>query len=138
MEQKGISPLVATLILLAITVSLGAVVYRVVMSRATSVAGPDIMVTESSIVSTPSVTVVSVTVKNTGDVDLENVEVRVYGEGGGVVRIWLGSLAVGAQSSGENVNPPVSFRPGNSYAAILRAQSTRGPLEKTFTIQAQG
>ena len=137
MDGKGISPLLASVILIAITASAGLALWRVISGRVAGTAGPDVQVLDASITVTPSVTVVSVTVKNTGDVRLENSTVTVYGEGGQALEIPLGTLEVGQTVSRDSVNPPASFLAGKEYAAVFRAGSGKGTLSRTFTILAR-
>jgi len=134
MDAKGISPLLASIILIAITASVGLALWRVISGRVGGMTGPDIQVLDASISVTPSTTIVTVTVKNTGDVRLENCTVMVYGEDQLALSIPLGNLEVGQTASQDSVNPPVTFYAGKEYAAVFRATSVKGMLSRSFTI----
>ncbi|MEM2618726.1 MAG: archaellin/type IV pilin N-terminal domain-containing protein [Candidatus Hadarchaeales archaeon] len=134
-QDLGLSPLLATLILIAITFAVGLSLYTMTRGWGTKFAGAEVMVSDASIVVTQATTVVTVTLKNIGDVPLENVKARIYGEGGAALELQFGSLAVGQSLSKEAVNPSgITFRPGQSYAGLVTASSAKGSLSRSFTI----
>jgi|GEM_PF-6305245 len=138
MDERGISPLLASIIIVAIMASTGFALWRVISGRMRGVAGPDIQVLHASIFIYRDGASVSLTVKNTGDVMLENLSVTIYGENGLTWEHSLGPLEVGGRVSCESwvsyVYYPRLFLAGRDYTAVFRAYSSKGTLSKAFTI----
>jgi len=137
-EERGISNMVAALILLSLALVGGAIVFGS-MSSMTNVivARADVQVQSSDIVVTSTRTIISVSVKNVGTVPLSSCTVTVYGDGATSVQISLGSIGVGKTASEENTVAS-GFTNGNTYAASLVAQTADGQtVRKAWSIIAR-
>jgi flagellin-like protein len=132
-EARGISPLIATLILIAATIAGGAVVYGVMRSQMSSLgSNTNLEITYADIVVAGNENLAMVTVKNVGTVNLTGVTVTVTAENENPVLISLGDLAAGQTKSGENLAG--SWIPGNTY--IVRVSDSNHIVMKSTSVVA--
>jgi flagellin-like protein len=104
-EVRGISPLIATLILVAATVAGGAIVYGVMRSQMSSLTGgADLEITYADVIVAGNAQKAFVTVKNTGSTNLSGVTVTITTENNGSYTpspISLDNINSGMQKTGE-------------------------------------
>jgi len=82
-EARGISPLIATLILIAATVAGGALIYQVMRSQSSSFSSAtDFQITYADVLVAGSTKNATVTVQNTGTIALSNVAATIYDNNG--------------------------------------------------------
>ena len=133
--RRAVSPLIATIILIAITVAAGLVIYNLFFSTAgTMSAQLNIQVVSVDIVKTSTTTLVSASVKNTGNKPITSCNVTVWGDSG-TVTLSLGAIDVGQTKSQSAVNPSgFSVTVGKSYPVKIDATAADGStLSKSFT-----
>jgi hypothetical protein len=136
MDDAGISPLIATLLLVGITIIGGVMVYRVFLTRAGSLTKTlQVVVLNADIAVSPSTTVVSATVKNVGDVNIDSCVILVYGEGA-IVTLDFGSIAPGETKGKDNIMATGPFVAGRSYVGRLTATGGVSSLSQTVTFIA--
>jgi flagellin-like protein len=129
---RAISPLVATLILIAATVAGGALVYAVMRSQMSSLAGAaDLQVNYAEIIVAGGVSKAFVTVQNTGNVKLSGVGVKITQEAGSEVTINLGDIDKGQTKSGETSG---NWTAGKSY--ILTVRDNNDLVVKSLSVVA--
>ena len=132
-EARGISPLIATLILIAATIAGGAVVYGVMRSQMSSLgSNTNLEITYADIVVAGNTKLAVVTVKNVGTVNLENVTATVTTDNTESVSILLGNLAAGQTQSGEN--NVGQWTPGNTY--IVKVSDNVATVMKSTSVVA--
>ena len=102
-EARGISPLIATLILIAATVAGGALIYQVMRSQSSSFSSAaDFQITYADVLVAGSTRKATVTVQNTGTISLSSVTATIYDNAGNALSptIDLGSLDAGQTKGG--------------------------------------
>jgi len=134
---KGVSPLIATLILIAITIVGGILVYHVFFSTASSIStNGNVQIESANIYSGPNIMVLEI--KNTGSIAVENMSITVYQSGSSTpilteTNILKAPLAPG-QETGELFNGPnPPFVSGNTYTVIIKAVLSNGASVTTST-----
>jgi flagellin-like protein len=134
--HRAISPLLGTIILIAITVGAGLVIYNLFFSTAGTLSAQlNIQVVSIDIVKTSSQTLVSATIKNTGNKPITSCTVYVYGDSG-TATLSLGSIEVG-QTKSANVRNPSGFSvtAGKSYPVrIVVTASDGSTLDKSMSV----
>lgn len=147
MRERGISPIVSTLVLLAIALLGGVMVYRTFMATGRTVStAVQVQVQNASILCTGNNVIISATIKNVGSEAIARATLQIFdGDGDNLdLEFPVGEgLEPGATVSTSCVNPQsdhpeLSFTSGMPYAAILRARSHGGgTYEHSFEIYAQ-
>ena len=133
--ERGISPLIATLILVAATVAGGAIVYSVMQSQAGWLSGgADFEITSADIITAGGTNLATVTVKNVGSVSLTSVAATVKTDGTDVI-ITVGSLNPGQAKSGENTTG--TWTAGSSYMVTVTGAYANGSVVKSQTVVAR-
>lgn len=148
--RKGVSPLIATIILIAITVAVGAAIY----SYVTSISGVlgtqlNIQVQSIDLIRTPQGTVlVSVTVKNAGNKPITSCVVTLWADNGEVQDISLGTIDPGQSKSATATNPVLKtgspppaalFTIGRTYPVRVSATAADGSrLDRSFSVTCSG
>ena len=121
--ERGISPMIATIILVAMVFAVGAALWGFVFGWV-GIAGRVLDVSvEPDIVRTPAVTVLSATVRNTGTVPIVSGLVTFYGENGVTenIGVWPLPMEPGASAIVNKVNPlGYSVTVGRSYPVVVR------------------
>ncbi len=136
----GVSPLLATIILIAITVAAGLVIYNLFFSAVGTLSTQlNIQVISLDIIKTSSQTLISVTIKNSGNKPISSCTVTVYGDSG-MATLNLGSIDVGQTRSGSTVNPSgFSVTAGKTYPVRIRVTAADGStLDKSLSVAATG
>jgi FlaG/FlaF family flagellin (archaellin) len=135
--MRGISPLIATLILIIATVACGAVVFAVARGLVGSHAGgADLEITNADIIVAGGARLATVNVKNVGTVNLENVSATVTTDGSSV-SISLGSIAIGQTKYGENDTG--QWIAGRTYIVSVKADALDGSrVVKSLSVVAHG
>jgi len=132
---KGISPLIATLILIAITIVGGILVYHVFFSTASAIStNGNVQVVSANIYSGPNIMVLEI--KNTGSITVENMSIAVY-QSGKNTPILTGNITTPlapGQETGELFNGPnPPFVSGNTYTVIIKAVLSNKATTSTST-----
>jgi flagellin-like protein len=138
--RKAVSPLLATIILIAITVAAGLVIYNLFFSTAGTISSQlNIQIISVDIVKTSTTTLVSATIKNTGNKPITSCTVTVYGDSGSV-QLTLGSLDVGGLKSASAANPSdFSVTVGKVYPVTISVTASDGSkLDKSLTVVCTG
>jgi flagellin-like protein len=138
--RKALSPLLATIILIAITVAAGLVIYNLFFSTAGTISSQlNIQIISVDIVKTSTTTLVSATIKNTGNKPITSCTVTVYGDSGSV-QLTLGSLDVGGLKSASAANPGgFSVTVGKVYPVTISVTaSDNSKLDKSLTVVCTG
>jgi len=139
-EQRGLSPLISTLLLVAAAVIGGGVVYAIFAGQTGTITSRvDVQVQSSDIVVTESVTLITASVKNIGTVGLDNCVITVYSENTArTYTMSIGRVEVGETRSGENTSAAFAdFRAGKTYAAYLVARAGDQSVTKSWSILAR-
>lgn len=140
-HQRGISNLVATLILIAVAVVGGGFLFTSFYHQMGTVTkSASLRVRSLDAVSTTTGGAVSVTIKNNGTVVLENVEVKVLlspPENDIVLRV--NRLAPG-QTGSDHKSGSLGFLAGETYPVLVRAGTPRNEnaIAKTMTVLVEG
>lgn len=133
---RGVSPLIATMILIAITIAAGLTVYTFVSGMIGTMSTTlNLNVQSIDLVQAGSNTLLAVTVQNTGNIPLTSCTVSVVGDTG-TATITLGAIAPG-QSASASVSNPSGFTVTveNAYPVTVTAASAgRGSFTKAFTV----
>ncbi len=140
-HKRGISPLIATIILLAICIAGGALIYSIFFSTANTLnaTGQLNVQTSSLIKDTEGNTVFTMTIKNVGNKPFTSLSVTLADESpsgiGGVTPTT--PLQPGQSVSYIPASPlnGVNYIIGNSYNVIITAQTTDGStLSQTVSV----
>ena len=138
--KRGISPLLATIILISITVGAGLVIYNLFFSTAGTLSSQlNIQVVSIDIVKTSSQTLVSATIKNTGNIPITQCTVTIYGDSG-TATLDIGSIEVGQTKSASAQNPAgFSVTVGKSYPVEIYVKaSDDSTLDKSLSVTCTG
>jgi len=148
-SRKAVSPLLATIILIAITVAAGLVIYNLFFSSVGTMSSTlqvDIISCDLVKTASPSKVLLSITVKNTGNRPITTCKVSIWDNtptekpatGGG--EILTASLNPGAFASYSftDTNIGTSFDVGKSYPVKIKAGDGTSTFEKTITIYCSG
>ena len=122
---RGISPLVATLILILITIVGGGVIYTVMRDQSTTLSTQgDIKLISASITVSEDNCILAVTVKNTGTVQLSDVKAKVVTEGGELATFDISPSPLppgetGSLAGGFEVLPGDCWEAGKTYDVMV-------------------
>lgn len=121
-EKRGISPLIATLILIAATVAGGAIVYSVMQGQASKFSGgAELEITYADVIVSGNAKLATVTVRNMGSTSLDSVTATITTDTAGVpASISIGSLSPGQAISGSDNSG--TWTAGKTY--IVQASGT--------------
>jgi flagellin-like protein len=137
-EIRGISPLIATLILIAATVAGGAVIYTVMRSQAGSLSGgADLQIMYADIIVAGNTKLATVTVKNVGSVAFSDITISVTTNSDSVtlpVSLPSGGLASGMTVTGENTTG--SWTANANYVVTVTGTYSGGSVVKSMTVRA--
>ena len=137
---EGVSPLIATLILIAITVVGGILVYHVFFSSASSISSNgNVQIESANIYSGPGI--MTLTVKNTGTIAISNMNVTVYQSGSSVAYLKETNILPATLTPGQTYSykyPPsgsssVGFVSGDTYPIVINAVLSNGASYSTST-----
>jgi len=135
-SRRAVSPLLATIILIAITVAGGLVIYNLFFSTA-SVLSAQISVNVESIdiVKTSSQILVSATIKDGGNKPITACTITIYGDTG-TATLSLGAIDIGQTKSATLANPSsFSVTAGKSYSVRIAVTAGDGStLDKSMTV----
>jgi flagellin-like protein len=147
-SRKAVSPLLATIILIAITVAAGLVIYNLFFSTAGTISSTlqvDIISCDLVKTATPSRVLLSITVKNTGNRPITTCKVSIWDDSGtekptGGKEIVTGALNPGAFASYSITDTDIGtgFTIGKSYPVKIKAGDGTSTFEKTITIYCSG
>lgn len=140
-KQAGISNLVVTIILIAVTIVGGLYLYAVMRGQS-RVRGSvtNVRVDGASIVKAQGQVAASVTVSNAGTKPLDSVVVRVRGEGGSAHTLldYAGSLEPGESASSFKQLPADNFDAGGKYILHVSATASDGStVDKTLNVEVE-
>jgi len=132
--RKAVSPLIATIILIAITVAAGLVIYNVFFSTAGTMSQQlNMQIISVDVVKAGTTTLISATVKNTGNKPISSCHVYVYVDGTTTpVDLNLSTIDVGQSKSNSTTTLPTggSVTAGKAYPVKVDATA---PDESTFS-----
>jgi len=135
MRKRAISPLIATIILIAICIAGGLLVYNIVFSTSsTLMAKGQIEVETADLVKSADGVKFSITIKNAGNKPATHVNVTLAGETETDILAAAGmsSLEPG-QSVSYVVNPSGTYTIGNKYNVVIEADFSDGSSFATTT-----
>jgi flagellin-like protein len=138
-NRRAVSPLLATIILIAITVSAGLAVYSLFFSTAGTLSSQLSIQPSVDIVKTSTTTLVSATIKNSGNKPINTCTVTVYGDSG-TATLTIIPIDPGQSKSTSQANPSgFTVTIGKSYPATIVATATDGStIDKTITVVCMG
>ncbi|MDG6907325.1 MAG: hypothetical protein JRN20_16250 [Nitrososphaerota archaeon] len=137
-HTKAVSPIVATIILIAMTVAFSIVLYGLVMSTVhTASTSVQMEISSDSLVETSSgASVFALTLKNTGSTPVDNITVTLTSDRSGTTNVLKSSnfapdpsvtpVAPGQSVSAIDTSPSGGFTIGNSYSVIVLVSSQNG------------
>jgi len=133
-KMRGISPLLATVILIAITISAGLAIYTLFFTTFSAMSATlDIQIISVDIVEASGTTLVSATIKNTGNKPIQECKVTIYGDTG-TAELTINNIdpgQVGSDSKAGNELPAdFSVTAGKSYPVKIEVTAPDG---STFT-----
>ncbi len=120
--KRGVSPLIATLILIAATVAGGAIVYSVMQGQASKFSGgAELEITYADVIVSGNTELATVTVRNMGSTSLNSVTATVTTDTAGApASISIGNLSPGQAISGSDNSG--AWTAGKTY--IVQATGT--------------
>jgi flagellin-like protein len=136
-HKKAISPLISTLILIAIAIAGGLIVYGAMYSWSGTVSSKAQVEVESiDLVKSGSTVTFSITVKNAGNKPITELNVTLNGESSPyTLSLPTGGLAPG-QSASHSTSPSGTYVVGNTYTVTIVAKCSDNSLfTKTVSIQ---
>ncbi len=138
-DRRGISPLIATIILISITIAVGLTVYALVSNMVGTMSSTlDIHIQSINVVKAGSNTLVAVTIKNSGNIQITTCAVTVTGDSG-TATLTLGSIGPGKAASASLSNPAgLSVTVGNAYPVSISVTATGSSLTKALTATCTG
>ena len=140
--KRGISPLLATVILIAITVAAGLTIYTLYFSTFSTVtASLDIQVISIDIVKASGTMLVSATIKNTGNKPIDTCTVTIYGDTG-TAELTINDIDPGEFGSDSKTGSELSgfsVTIGNSYPVKIHVEASDGSkLDKSLSVMCVG
>ncbi len=138
--RRAVSPLLATVMLMAITIAAGLVIYSLFFNAAgTASSQLSIHVISVDIIRTSSTILVSATIKNSGNKPITSCNVTVYGDSGSAT-LQLGPIDVGQSKSASVMDPSgFSVTVGKTYPVEIRARASDGSaLHKSMVAPCTG
>lgn len=140
--RRAISPLIATIILIAITIAASLVVYSLYQSTV-GIWGAqvNIQLISCDIIKTTSTTLIAATVKNTGNKPITSCNVVIYLDASTTVTLNIGAIGVGETASASTTSLPAgaSVTVGESYPAEIVATAEDGStFRKAFSVVCSG
>ena len=138
-SRRAISPLIATIILISITISAGLAVYAFVSGMVGTMSSTlEIQIQSVDIVKAGSNVLLAATIKNTGTMQISSCTVTIAGESGTAI-LNLGSIEPGKAASASLSNPSgLSLIVGNTYPVSVVATATQSSLTKALTRTCTG
>lgn len=137
-ETRGVSPLLASIILIAIVLAGGLAVWQLFFSTGKIIGETLDVLPSADIVKTQAVTLLTTTVKNAGTKHIENCTVTFYGDDNTNLVLELGAITPGGSVSEDETNPPnFSVSVGQSYPVKIWVRAPDGStITRIFTITA--
>ncbi|MBC7218613.1 MAG: hypothetical protein H5T49_00545 [Hadesarchaea archaeon] len=138
-EVRGISPLIATLILVAATVAGGAIIYQVMRSQSGSFSNTaDLQISYADVLVVGTTKNATVTVQNTGTLALSNVAATIYDNAGNQLgTISIASSLNAGQTAGGNTSLTGTVNPGMQCVIKVTADvAGGGSVTKTTVVVA--
>lgn len=139
-RERGISNLIAALILIATAVVGGSFVFVSFYSQMqTMTKSASLRAQGLDVVSTPSGDLVSATVKNNGTTVLESVKVKIINRAGDNVVLSVGHLPPG-QTGSDHRSGDWGLNPGETYPVLITAEGPEGKkiISKATSVRSVG
>lgn len=138
-SKQALSPLIATIILISITISAGFAVYTLISSTLTTLNSTiDIHVQSIDIVKAGSNTLIAATIKNSGNTPIAACNLTLTGDSGATT-LTLTNMAPGKTASTSLFNPPdLHLTVGNTYPISITAIAAENSLTKALTRPCTG
>jgi flagellin-like protein len=127
-RSRGISPLIATIILIAITVVGGLLVYSIFTSTSNTMSAKALVSVEAAdlVMSSDGQQVqFSIVIKNTGNKPIKELKVKLASEDEATVTLPVGGLQPG-QSVAYSAEPSGTYVVGNTYTVVIKATFSDG------------
>lgn len=138
--KRGISPLIATIILISITIAAGLSVYALVSGMiGTMSSNLNIEIQSVDLVQAGSNTLVAATIQNSGNTQITSCTLTVTGDSG-TATLNLGPIIPGQTASTSASNPSgFSITVGNAYPISIKVTATDdSTLTKALTTTCTG
>jgi flagellin-like protein len=139
-SKRGVSPLIATLILISITVAAGVSVYALVSGMIGTMSSIlNIQVNSIDVIQAGSNTLLAVTIQNSGNIQINSCTITITGDSG-TATLNLGAINPG-QTASATVSNPSGFGVtiGNAYPVSISVTATGGStLAKALTVTCTG
>ena len=138
-NRRGVSPLIATIILISITIAAGLTVYALVSNMVGTMSSTlDIQIQSIDIVKAGSNILVAATIKNSGNIQITTCTVAITGDLG-TATLTLGSISPGKAASASVSNPSgFSLTVGHAYPVSIQVTATGSSLTKALTARCTG
>jgi len=139
--RKAVSPLLATIILIAITVAAGLVIYNLFFSTAGTISSQlNIQIVSIDLARTSSTGLFSATIKNSGNKPINGITVTVYLDSGTALLSGSGlTLQPGQVWSNSTTFTATSATVGRSYPVTISVSASDGSkLDKSLTVTCTG
>jgi flagellin-like protein len=127
-RSRGISPLIATIILIAITVVGGLLVYSIFTSTSNTMSAKALVSVEAAdlVMSSDGQQVqFSIVIKNTGNKPIKELKVKLASEDEATVTLPVGGLQPG-QSVAYSAEPSGTYVVGKTYTVVIKATFSDG------------
>lgn len=140
--RRAISPLIATIILISITIAASLMVYSLYQSIV-GIWGVqvNVQVISCDMIKTTSTTLISATVKNTGNKPITSCNIIIYLDASTMVTLNIGAIGVGETESASTTSLPAgaSVTVGKSYPAeVVAAAEDGSTFRKAFSVVCSG
>ena len=116
-RKRGISPLIATIILISICVAGGLLIYNVFFSTGSTItAKGQVEITNAELIKSSGTTTFTITVKNTGNKPVSHLTIKLQGE------------------TNEIVDGDITLEPGQSYSTSTSSLSGTYTVGNEYTV----
>lgn len=134
--KQAISPLIATIILISITIALGLTIYTITQNTLTTLTTSlDIQIQSVDLIKAGSNTLFAATIKNTGTTHITTATINLTGETGST-NLTLTNIEPGKTASTTKTNPPtLNVINGNTYPIIIHITANQNTLTKALTVK---
>ena len=134
LSRRGLHPILAAVLLLAVTVAAGAFVYNAFFSQASSASkAAAVAITHVELNKGDVHCMFSITVKNVGNQQIDWCNVHIWGEGGWHKSWGIGAMEPGVSRGGSWMVDHWNFTLGRSYAVQVDFGTPDGGYYSTST-----
>jgi hypothetical protein len=139
-RTKAISPLIATILLITITIFAALVVYRIYTSiLASQSRSLNVQVVSGFIFRlSNSNTIVSINIKNSGTVAISSCQATFYGDGSVSCQLDVGAMLPGQTKNATALVTGLPVTVGNSYPVVIYAAGGNDTFSVASTMACEG